>query len=178
LLQPLPEEATANESAKDCLHNPFCMVSKNKPRSRCVIVGSGYLESELQKRTVKLGLADKVMFTGYVGDVRPYLEAADLFALSSDKEGLPLALGEAMTYRLPCIATDVGGNNEIVLPGQTGLLVTPTSPEQLAEAIEFQLTHPEGCHGMGTNALRRVREHFNIEDSMRRLKRVLLGVEL
>jgi len=162
----------------DVLLDAFRMVSKNNPKAKCVIVGSGDLESELRSRTIELGLADKVVFTGYIGDVRPYLEAADLFVLSSDKEGLPLALGEAMAYGLPCIATDVGGNSEIVAHGQTGLLVTPRSPEQLAEAIEYLLTRPEECHRMGANALRRVREHFNIEDSMRQLKCVLLGVEL
>jgi len=106
------------------------------------------------------------------------LEAADLFVLSSDKEGLPLVLGEAMAYGVPCIATAVGGNSEIVSHGQTGLLVKPRSPEQLAEAIEYLLAHPEERYRMGANALRRVQEHFNIEDSMKRLKRVVLGEEL
>ena len=166
----------------DVLLDAFCLVSKNHPSTRCVIVGaalsSGPLESELRRKTVELGLADKVMFTGHVGDVRPYLEVADLLILSSDKEGLPLSLGEAMAYSIPCIATDVGGNKEIVSHGQTGLLVKPGSPEQLAEAIEYLLTHPEERCRMGANSLRRVQEHFNIEDSMRRLKRVLLGETL
>ena len=116
-----------------------------------------------------------MIFTGHVSDVRSYLEVADLFILSSDKEGLPLSLGEAMAYGIPCIATDVGGNKEIVSHGQTGLLVKSGSPEQLAIAIEYLLAHPEERCRMGINALRRVREHFNIEDSMRQLKRVLLG---
>jgi glycosyltransferase involved in cell wall biosynthesis len=162
----------------DVLLDAFFRVSKNHPRARCVILGSGPLESELRKKTVELGLADKVIFTGYVGDVPSYLEVADLFVLSSDKEGLPLSLGEAMAYSIPCIATDVGGNKEIVLHGQTGLLVKPRSPEQLAEAIEYLLAHPEERCRMGANALRRVHEHFNIEDSMRQLKRVLLGETL
>ena len=166
----------------DVLLDAFRIVSKNNPRARCVIVGSGLgsgsLESELRRKTIELGLADKVVFTGHVGDVRSYLEAADLFVLSSDKEGLPLVLGEAMAYGVPCIATAVGGNSEIVSHGQTGLLVKPRSPEQLAEAIEYLLAHPEERYRMGANALRRVQEHFNIEDSMKRLKRVVLGEEL
>ena len=133
------------------------------------------MESKLRTKTVELGLAGKVIFKGHVSDVRSYLEVADLFVLSSDKEGLPLSLGEAMAYGVPCIATDVGGNKEIVSHGQTGLLVKPGSPEQLAEAIEYLLAHPEERSRMGVNARRRVQEHFNIEDSMRRLKRVLLG---
>jgi len=162
----------------DVLLNAFCVVSKNHPRARCVILGSGQLESELRRKTAGLGLVGNVIFAGHVGDVRPYLEVADLFILSSDKEGLPLSLGEAMAYSIPCIATDVGGNKEIVSHGQTGLLVKPGSPEQLAKAIEYLLAHPEERCRMGANSLRRVQEHFNIEDSMRRLKRVLLGETL
>ena len=159
----------------DVLLDAFCRVSGNYPRARCVILGSGPLESDLKRKTVGLGLADNVMFAGHVGDVRSYLEVADLFVLSSDKEGLPLSLGEAMAYGVPCIATDVGGNKEIVLHGQTGLLVKARSPEQLAEAIEYLLAHPEERCRMGANALTRVREHFDLEQSMGKLQQVLLG---
>ena len=162
----------------DVLLDAFRIVSKNCSRARCVILGTGQLEPALRRKAVELGLGDKVIFTGHVGDVRSYLEMADLFVLSSDKEGLPLSLGEAMAYGIPCIATDVGGNKEIVSHGQTGLLVNPRSPEQLAEAIEYLLAHPEERGRMGANALRRVHEHFNIEDSMRRLKCVLSGETL
>jgi glycosyltransferase involved in cell wall biosynthesis len=80
-----------------------------------------------------------------------------------------------MAYGVPCIATDVGGNKEIVSHGQTGLLVKPRSPEQLAEAIEYLLAHPEERCRMGANALTRVREHFDLEQSMGKLQQVLLG---
>ena len=159
----------------DVLLDAFFRVSKNYPRAKCVILGSGPLESDLRRKTVGLGLADNVMFAGHVGDVRSYLEVADLFVLSSDKEGLPLSLGEAMAYGVPCIATDVGGNKEIVLHRQTGLLVKARAPEQLAEAIEYLLAHPEERCRMGANALTRVREHFDLEQSMGKLQQVLLG---
>jgi len=162
----------------DVLLDAFCIVAKNHPRAKCVILGSGQLELELRRKTVELGLTDKALFIGHVSDVRSYLEVSDLFILSSDKEGLPLSLGEAMAYGVPCIATDVGGNKEIVSHGQTGLLVKPRSPEQLAEAIEYLLAHPEERSRMGVNARRRVQEYFNIEDSMRRLQRALLGEAL
>ncbi|MDZ4855891.1 MAG: glycosyltransferase [Nitrospirota bacterium] len=162
----------------DVLLDAFCIVVKNHPRAKCIILGSGPLEFELRRKTVELGLADTALFIGHVSDVRSYLEVADLFVMSSDKEGLPLSLGEAMAYGVPCIATDVGGNKEIVSHGQTGLLVKPRSPEQLAEAIDYLLAHPEERSRMGVNARRRVQEHFNIEDSMSRLKRVLFGASL
>lgn len=162
----------------DILLDALSLVVKDHPLCKCTIVGSGPLETELRAQSIRLGLSAVVQFVGRAEDVRPYLEAADLFVLSSENEGLPLVLGEAMAYGIPCIATDVGGNKEIVSHGQTGLLVKPGSPEQLAEAIEYLLAHPEERCRMGINARRRVHEHFNIEDSMRRLKRVLLGETL
>jgi glycosyltransferase involved in cell wall biosynthesis len=121
-----------------------------------------------------LGLDTIVRFAGRAEDVRPYLEATDLFVLSSENEGLPLVLGEAMAYGIPCVVTDVGGNKEIVVHGETGLLVEPGSPERFAEAIVHLLAHPEERRRMGVNARQRVREQFNIEDAMNRLKQVVL----
>ena len=162
----------------DVLLEAVRLVAKSRSSCRCIIVGGGDLENTLRAQSIELGLAKTVQFVGYVEDVRSYFEQADVFVLSSENEGLPLVLGEAMAYGIPCIATDVGGNKEIVSHGQTGLLVKPGSPEQLAEAIEYLLAHPDERSRMGANALRRVHEHFNIEDSMRRLKCVLLGETL
>jgi len=105
----------------------------------------------------------------------PYLELADVFVLSSDREGLPLSLGEAMAYGIPCVATDAGGNKEIVAHGQTGYIVKPGSPEQLADAINYLLTHDEERARMGARAQYRVREYFNIESRMKELKKELIG---
>jgi len=159
----------------DILLDAFRIIANNHPRVRCVILGSGSLESELRARAAELGLTQTVLFGGYVRDVRPYLEVADLFVLSSDREGLPLSLGEAMAYGVPCVATDVGGNKEIVLHGETGLLVEPGSSERLAGAIQYLIAHPDERNRMGVNASRRVHECFDINDSMLQLRSVLLG---
>jgi glycosyltransferase involved in cell wall biosynthesis len=150
------------------------LVVKARPSCRYIIVGGGNQENTLRAQSRKLGLAGVVQFVGQVDDVRTYLEQADVFLLSSDNEGLPLVLGEAMACGIPCIATNVGGNKEIVSHGETGLLIPSGSPEQLAEAIEYLLAHPEERRRMGDNARRRVQEHFNIEDSMRQIKQVCL----
>lgn len=159
----------------DVLLDAFRIVSKNHPRARCVILGSGSLESELRARAAELGLTQIVLFAGCVDDVRPYLELADVFVLSSDREGLPLSLGEAMAYGIPCVATDAGGNNEIIAHGQTGYVVKRGSPEQLADAINYLLTHDEERARMGARAQYRVREYFNIESRMKELKKELIG---
>lgn len=158
----------------DVLLEAFCQVAAKNPHAKCVILGSGDLEATLRRKAVQLNLEGSVIFKGHVRDVRPYLEVADLFVMSSDKEGLSLSLGEAMAYGIPCIATDVGGNKEIVAHDYTGLLVEPRSPDQLAVAICKLLAQPEERRRMGVNALLRVREEFNIEASMKRFMTVLL----
>jgi len=158
----------------DILLDALALVAKGNLPWRCTIVGTGPLESDLRAQAASLGLGDVVQFVGRAEDVRPYLSAADLFVLSSENEGLPLVLGEAMAYGIPCIATDVGGNKEIIVHGQTGLLVKAGVPEELADAIEHLLARPEERRRMGANAYQRVHEHFNIEHSMNRLKQILV----
>jgi glycosyltransferase involved in cell wall biosynthesis len=158
----------------DILLGALALVAKGQLSWRCTIVGAGPLEPDLRAQAVGLGLGDVVQFVGRAEDVRPYLSVADLFVLSSENEGLPLVLGEAMAYGIPCIATDVGGNKEIIVHGETGLLVKAGAPEDLAEAIEHLLARPEERRRMGVNAYQRVHERFNIEDSMNRLKQILV----
>jgi glycosyltransferase involved in cell wall biosynthesis len=159
----------------DVLLRAVHIVSRNHQRVRCVILGRGTLEAKLRSLADDLEVADRVVFAGHVGDVRPYLEVAELLVLSSDKEGLPLCLGEAMAYGIPCVATDVGGNKEIIVHGQTGLLVKPGSPEPLAEAIEYLLAHSDERSRMGAQGLARVQAYFDSEQAMATLQRELLG---
>jgi glycosyltransferase involved in cell wall biosynthesis len=81
-----------------------------------------------------------VVFTGHTDDPLPYLAAGDIFVLPSLAEGLPGVLIEAMAAGLPCIATDIPGNRELVRNGETGSLVPVGSPEALAHAIRIMLT--------------------------------------
>ncbi len=141
---------------------------------RCLILGAGPLESELRERAQRLGLSAWVTFVGQVADVRPYLREADLFVLSSEKEGLPLALLEAMAAGVPAVVTDVGGTREVVVHGQNGLLVRSGSVEELERAINHMLANPEERRRMGEAARAHVQQHFDINISMERLTRTVL----
>lgn len=158
----------------DLLLDALATVVKNHPSCRCIIVGGGPLEMALRAQSTRLGLEASVYFAGHVQDVRPYLERADIFVLPSDNEGLPLSVGEAMACGVPCIVTDVGGNRELVLDKQSGLIVERGSTEQLAEAISYLLGNPEERRRMGIKARQCVRENFNLEDTMGQLKTLLL----
>ena len=141
---------------------------------KCLIVGSGPLETELRSRSDALGLSGSVVFVGHVRDVRPYLNIADLFVLPSEKEGLPLALLEAMASGIACIATAVGGNGEVVLHGQTGLLVQPGAAEELGDAMRSLLTNDAARQDMASKGKSRICDCFDSANSMGAIARLVL----
>ncbi|MDY0110139.1 MAG: glycosyltransferase [Candidatus Krumholzibacteria bacterium] len=99
------------------------------------IVGDGALRASLQAQCQALNLVDHVRFLGVRNDVPRLLGAADLFAMSSAWEGLSVALLEALAAGLPIVATDVGGNREIVEHGVCGFLTRPRDAEDLADKL-------------------------------------------
>lgn len=100
-----------------------------------VIIGSGRLQDELEILTKMLGLENAVHFLGDRDDVKTLLPGFDIFVLPSLTEGYSISLLEACASALPIVATDVGGNSEIVKPGINGTLVEPRKAETMANAI-------------------------------------------
>lgn len=158
----------------DILLEALSLVCGEYRACKCVIAGDGPSRQELVKLSGQLGLDSTVSFVGHQEDVRPYLDMADIFVLSSEKEGLPLALLEAMAHGLPCVVSHVAGNSEVVLDGYNGLLVPPGSAEQLAAAIKCLLGNKQERDRMGRNARQKVQE-FDVDTLMAQLKTVLLG---
>ncbi|HLQ17916.1 MAG TPA: glycosyltransferase [Tabrizicola sp.] len=112
----------------------FATVHRHHPRARLWICGAGPLAGDLADQAAALKLGDTVSFLGGRDDVAALLQAADIFALSSDIEGLPLALLEAMAAGLPVVATAVGSVPDYV-DGDVGLLVPPRQVEELTAAL-------------------------------------------
>jgi glycosyltransferase involved in cell wall biosynthesis len=133
---------------------------RHVPRARFVIAGSGPLQSRLEQEVTALGIADRVTLLGYRTDVRELLGSFDVFVLSSQSEGLPLVVLEAMSMGKPIVATSVGGVPEIVRDGVTGVLVPPKSPGALAAALISVLSDPAAAAMMGAAARAHVlRDH-------------------
>ncbi|MGE0385218.1 MAG: glycosyltransferase family 4 protein [Gammaproteobacteria bacterium] len=130
---------------------------------RLLVAGDGEMRAELERQVVALGLDGKVRLMGHVSDVDGLLRAADLYVNSSKWEGLPMSLIEAMARGLPMIATNVGGNREIVLDGKTGVLIQPGDVDALSSAIIERIEDPEGSRRMASGALRLFDEEFGIE---------------
>lgn len=124
-------------AAKDhaSLLQAMAMLVKQRTDVHLVIVGDGECRGDLESMTGNLGLTPFVSFLGRRGDVSTLLTAFDVFVLSSRTEGYSLALVEAAATALPIIATDVGGNGEIVTDGVTGRLVPKENPLALCDAM-------------------------------------------
>ena len=142
---------------------------------KCVIVGDGPLLDSLLAQAEALGLGAHVFFEGFHTDVRPYLQCADAFVLTSHEEGLPLSILEAMACGLPCIVTDVGGNAEAVRHKVNGLVIAPGSTEEVASAISFLIDHPVERSEMSRKARSRMQDAFDIEVQMSDLRRCIMG---
>ena len=159
----------------DDLIGAVALLRERVDRPLLLVVGGGPQKAELERLVAAAGLAGLVRLEGEVADPRPYLAAADVFALASTREGLPNALLEAMAAGLPIVATRVGGVPEAVEDGISGLLVQPGNPEALAEAIVRLWKDPEVRQQLGANASRRVAECFSAETSFRSFRSALEG---
>lgn len=105
---------------------------------RIFIVGKGSEEETLQNLTRTLGLTSRIHFCGFVNDITPYLNAADVYVNASvGTEATSLAIAEAMSLSLPIVATSYGGNTAMVKDGKNGILVPPHNARALADALSI-----------------------------------------
>lgn len=132
------------------------------PEARLVIVGDGPDRDALHAEARALDIAETVVFTGYRADVRSVMPAFDVYANSSRYEGVSLTILEAMAAGLPVVATDVGGNPEVVCDHETGRLV-PGHARALAGALIELANHPKRRQAMGDAGRWRVKRHFSLE---------------
>jgi glycosyltransferase involved in cell wall biosynthesis/peptidoglycan/xylan/chitin deacetylase (PgdA/CDA1 family) len=128
-----------------------------------LIVGDGPDRPTLEGELRQLGLESRVRLAGERHDVPDLLAAADVFVLSSVSEGLPVSVLEAMAAELPVVASRVGGLPELVRDGETGLLVEPRNPEQLAAALGRLVADRDLCRRLGAAGRAVVESHFDPE---------------
>jgi len=114
-----------------------------------VWIGAGPLRSNAERLANKLGLSGRILFTGERNDVEALLPGLDIFAMASLYEGLPCAIVEAMGAGLPVVATAVNAVPDVVVAGETGLLVPPGMPEVLSRAVGYLLSNPDEAARLG-----------------------------
>ncbi len=137
-------------------------VSSSRSDVVFVVAGDGSLRGEMARVSRELDLADKVEFPGSVGDVPALLASLDQFWLTSDWEGTPNVVLEAMAAGLPVIATAVGGTPEVIDDGSTGVLVAARDVAALVAASRRLLENPGEARALGERARATVVERFSI----------------
>ena len=142
------------------------------PDVRFVIAGDGNNRTELEQYAARLGLASKTLFTGFRTDLPDILQEAAVSVLPSLSEGLSNSLLESMAAGLPVVATNVGGNPEIVENEISGLLVPPRDSEALAAAMTRILADSGLAGRFGRAGRRRVNEVFSMERSVDSVERL------
>ena len=133
------------------------------PNLHILFIGDGDLRQDLQVQTDVMGLTEHIHFLGSRKDVPELLAASDYFVLPSLWEGLSMALIEAMATGLPIIATEASGTNQVMIAGETGLLIPPGDAHRLTEAMLELLSEPVRARAMGDAARRRVVSQFSVQ---------------
>lgn len=137
---------------------------------RLVIAGDGPERVRLRAVCLALGLKDRVTFAGEADRprVRELLAGCELLVLASWSEGLPIVALEAMASGKPVVGTSVGGIPEVVIDGETGLLVPPGQSAALADAMVRLLQDSEGHRAMGRNARELVKARYDFPQTVDR----------
>jgi len=167
----------APQKNHELLITAFAKGPASDPRAHLVLAGQGVLRAPLQVRVNQLGLTSRVHFLGLRTDIPDVLGAADIFALSSDYEGNPLSVIEAMAAGLPTVSTAVGGVPELLQNGKEGFIVQPGHPEELSEAMMILLGDPHLRRRMGAAAAARAKEKFDVSAMVRAYEELYDEVE-
>lgn len=145
----------------------FSLVVKEAERTLLWLVGDGPLRLRVERKAKELGLRDKVRFLGLREDIPQLMAESDIFVLSSDWEGAPLTVLEAMASAKPIVATAVGGVPELVEDGKTGVLVPSGNAEALSQTILHLIRNRNFRQTMGEFARKRALEQFSITNTAR-----------
>lgn len=146
------------------LLNAFAAVRENNPDAVLLIAGDGPQRHALMEYVRNLGLTQSVSFLGLRKDVPVLMKSADIFVMSSAWEGLPMVLLEAAAAGLPLIATDVGGNRELVLHRENGFLVPSQDSNALARTMERMIDMGEAeRRKMGASSHRLLTERYSMD---------------
>ena len=137
-----------------------------------VHIGGGSHSELIQSLINELGLSEKIHLIGQTKQVKAWLDEFDLFLLTSVVEGLPNVLIEAQAFGVPVISTDAGGAKDTFINGETGILVTEPTADELANAILNCLNDPEWMETAKINSRLNARKQFSQESMLKRLKEI------
>lgn len=149
------------EKCQDLFLRAAADIVRGDPDVSFVLIGIGPEEARLRALAQELGIADHVIFAGYRSDMQRVYNSLDLVVQSSSTEGMPNVVLEALLMRVPVVATDVGGTDEIVTDGQTGRLIPPQDVGALVAGMREVLSSPAVAAGWVASGERHVRANFS-----------------
>jgi glycosyltransferase involved in cell wall biosynthesis len=160
------------EKGLDTLIEAFARVKNLHPALHLLLVGSGVMLASLQSLAQSLGVCERCSFEPATKDVTPWLGAIDIFVLPSLSEALSNALMEAMACGCAVVASRVGGNPELILDGETGLLFEKADTAGLAGRLRMLIEDEALRRRLASAGARMIREKFSIEISARRMEQI------
>lgn len=138
-------------------------IAKRFPDYNLLLVGDGPLKETYKHQITELGLTDRVIFTGFQLNTEKFFQITDIFAFSSEREGLPNVLLEAMSSQLPIVASSISGVKEIITPFENELLFPPKDVLALRDSLIYMLTHLEEALSMSVAAREKILKLYSFE---------------
>lgn len=154
----------------------MAQVVQQAPECRCLLVGDGPLRERAMAQARRLNLADRIVWRGHSDEPMEFYDAMDLLALSSQYEGLPYTLLEAMAAGVPVVAPRIIGCREVIEDGRTGALVAPDDPAALAAGIVRCLADPAWARTAGAAARAVVEQRYPLRLFLDRISSLYLAV--
>jgi glycosyltransferase involved in cell wall biosynthesis len=160
------------DKGQEWLIRALAELRKKFPSAKLLLAGDGPCRQRLQRLAQEVGIADAVIFAGFISDVENAYAALDVFLLPSFFEALSNALMSAMAYAIPSIAFNLGGPAEIIEDSKSGLLVEPGNVEALRSAISKILDDAALASSVGENGRRRIEQDFSAAKMVGEMLRV------
>jgi glycosyltransferase involved in cell wall biosynthesis len=146
----------------DILLDAFIQIVGLYPEAWLVICGEGEARPQLEESAIRSGISDKIIWTGFRQDIPRLLSAMDIYIQTSSNEGLSLSILEAMAAGKPVIATDAGGNSEMIDHERNGLLIKNCSITEIVKSISLLIEKPGYREQLGMSALKLVQNDFSL----------------
>jgi len=166
------------EPAKDhgTLLQALALISNRLPKLHLVLIGGGSEEERLQRMARELGIGERVHFVGFRTDAAEWLQSVDISVLSSVKEGLSNTVLESMAAGKAVVATDVGGNAEVIVENETGFLVPARAPADLGAALARVAGSWDVMTAFGEAGRRRADALFSVDSMVAHTERLYLDL--
>lgn len=136
-------------------------IRRRYPDARLILVGDGECMPDLRRQVADFGLDDCVEFAGIVDNVGEYLARADIYLSSSESEGMPVSVLEAMAWGLPVIASDIPGHRSVIDPGKTGFLYESNDIDELVDRVIAVATDRDLAQAVTAGARAMVQERYS-----------------